>query len=165
MTVYSFRSGQGKGVHKGGRKTPMKIQIRPILMKFKPYVLHTTVREISGFSTPFVNRKVAQKGGRRHPRKFKYVQFWLNLNHAYYILSKGDFQNFQLLSPGSKGGLKTEREAQGAPKTPMKIQISPISMKFMPYLIHLIYKTQSLSVCLSVCLCLSVRYRNKTVDI
>ena len=39
--------------HKGGQKTPKKIQIRPILMKFKPYVLLTLVGEISRFSAPF----------------------------------------------------------------------------------------------------------------
>ena len=41
MTLYSFRSGQGKGAQ-GGQKTPMKIEIRPISIKFKPYILHNT---------------------------------------------------------------------------------------------------------------------------
>ena len=40
MTLYSFRSGQGKG-GKRGAEDPMKIEIRPISMKFKLYVLDT----------------------------------------------------------------------------------------------------------------------------
>ena len=32
---------------KGGQKTPMKIQICPILIKFKPYILHSMVAQIS----------------------------------------------------------------------------------------------------------------------
>ena len=52
----------------------------------------------------------------------------------YYILSKGDFQfsaPFEV-----QRGAEDRKGAQGRQKTPMKIEIRPISMKFKPYILH-----------------------------
>ena len=91
----------------------MKIEIRPISMKFKPYILHN-LKEIFAEFQLFLLIARGHKRGRRPPWKFKYVQFWWNLNHMYSILIKGDFQIFSSFRgakgcPRPKGGTRGQK--------------------------------------------------------
>ena len=66
--------------------------------------------------------------------KIQIRPIFMKFRHRYYILSKGDFQIFSSFE-GAKEGRRQKGGTRGQ-KTPMKIELRPISMKFKPYILH-----------------------------
>ena len=93
-----------------GQKT-MKIQIRPILMKFIPHLL---IIHKKYFLQLLLLSKGAQKGAKTHMKIQIYTSNFDEIETMCitYILSMGDFQNFNSFSG---------RKERGGQKTPLKI--------------------------------------------